>query len=219
MEDDVHHFRVVLRHAEGKVTEVQGTAWRTPWTACPGAVAQLQALEGAPLETLRKLPAPVRYEQCLHLLDLALLAADHAHRSDFARDYRIEVDHDSAPPIARLWRDDVEILQWGIDGGRIRGSRFDGVAMSDLTHHVSTLPTEDAEAALLLRRASLISFVRRLDLDAVPDSNTVAAATPANCYAKQPGRRDHALRNYGSSRDFSGSGTWPLENGAARKDR
>lgn len=217
MEDDVHHFGVVVRHCDGVVTNVAGTAWRTPWKVCPGAVEQLKSLEGLTIDAVRTLAPAERNEHCLHLLDLARLAVDYTGETRFERAYRMEVDHDAAPPAARLWRDGKEVLQWRIDGGHIRGSRFDGVAMADLARHLDDLSRDDAEAALLLlRRASLISFVRRLDLDAVPDSNAVAAATPANCYAKQPLRREHALRNFGSSRDFSTMGIWPLH---ARTER
>jgi Protein of unknown function (DUF2889) len=138
MEDDVHHFGVGLRHDGGVITDVQGSAWRTPWVVCPGAVAQLRSLQGAALADLREIPRAERAEQCLHLLDLALLAADHVHEAGLQCLYRIEVDHDVSPPAARMWRDGRELLQWGIDAGVIRGSRFDGIAMAELTRHGSS---------------------------------------------------------------------------------
>ncbi len=57
MEDDIHHFGISLSHAGGVVTAISGSALRTPWTICPGALAELDGLEGARLDDLLELPA------------------------------------------------------------------------------------------------------------------------------------------------------------------
>lgn len=211
MEDDVHHFRLRLTHESGTVTALEGEAIRTPWTICPGALARLDDLVGLTLEQVRDLGASERAEHCLHLYDLAILAANHAREAGFARSYAIEADHDQDPPLLSLWRDGDSVLAWRVAKGRIVGSRFDGLRFAELGPHLAELTPDEAEAAIVLRRASLISSVRRLDLDAFPSSFAINPNSAVNCYVKQPVRHHDALRAYGNSRDFSGTGTWPLD--------
>jgi hypothetical protein len=131
----------------------------------------------------------------------------------FERLYQVEVDHGTeGPPPARLLRDGLEILAWRIRNGVIEGSRFDGLPLAELPRQVADLSADDREAALILRRASAISFVRRLDLDGYDHANDLRRLEAApTCYAQQLRRRDEARRNKGSARDFWASGTWPLE--------
>jgi len=211
MEDDVHHFQVALRHADGVITAVEAAAPRTPWVTCPGALMQLKTLGGLRLEDVKALSRSERFEHCLHLFDLALLAASRAQDAPFERVYRIDADHDAAQPLMRMWRDGIEILSWRVDNGRVQGSRYDGAALAELSRRLGELGADEAEAVLILRRASLISFVRTVDLDAVSSSNALRASPGATCYAKQPVRLDEAERAVGSSRDFWTQGTWPLE--------
>jgi hypothetical protein len=208
MEDDVHHFRVRLQHADGVVLSADGEAIRAPWAVCPGALAPLRALSGQRLELIRRLDSSHRFEHCLHLFDLVLLATDHACDTAFERLYQIEADHDVAPPRITLWRDGEKRLSWRIDGAIIRESCYDGMKLSEMTARLETVEADAREEALVLRRASLISFVRNIDLDAAEGSKSFA--TVANCYAKQPQRRDLASRVVGSSRDFWANDAWPL---------
>jgi hypothetical protein len=211
MEDDVHHFKAVLRHDGERVTGVESAAPRTPWLTCSGAVGELERLRGLRLAEIRALPFAARAEHCLHLFDLALLAAAHAGERDFRRLYRIEVDHsDPARIAARMTCDGEEVLAWEIDDLRIRGSAFDGLSLAELPGRLADLAPDAREAALVLRRASMISFVRTLDLDAFPDTWTSNPDPRPSCYAKQPRRRAQGTRNYGASRDFWGTDAWPL---------
>jgi hypothetical protein len=213
MEDDVHHFAVTLAFDGERVTEVRATGHRTPWTACDGAVLELKRLEGLTPAEIAALSSPARAEHCLHLFDLALLAAAHLGETGFARLYQVEVDHGTdGPPPARLLRDGSEILAWRIRNGVVEGSQFDGLSLGELPRRVADLAVDDREAALILRRASAISFVRRLDLDGYDYANDLRRLEAApTCFAQQLGRRDEARRNKGSARDFWGSATWPLE--------
>jgi hypothetical protein len=215
MEDDVHHFRVWVRHEAGVIRAVEAEAPRAPWATCPGAMAQLKALEGRSLEAVRRLPGSERSQQCLHLLDLALLAASRAEDAPFTRLYRVEAEFDGVRQAVRLWADGREALAWEVEGGVIFGSRFDGATLARLTDHLKTLSPDDAEAALVLRRGSMISMARTVDLDAVEsqlalrDSN--GGPVGATCFATQPQRLSEGRRNFGTTRDFSGEGRWPLE--------
>lgn len=211
MEDDVHHFRLTITHANGVVRAVEGEAIRTPWSICPGALAELSALEGRRLGDLLSLAARDRAEQCMHLFDLILLAAKHAGKTGFERHYRIEGDYDQSPPQMRLWCNGSDILSWAVVNGHIQGSTFEGIALRNLGEAIANMPEQLAEAALILRRASLIAASRILDLDLFDDANAINPQAPAVCYARQPGRSANALRNRGSARDFYADDAWPLE--------
>ena len=69
----------------------------------------------------------------------------------------------------------------------------------------------EAEAALVLRRASMIAPVRTIDLDAFEDAEALTPNAAVTCYARQPVRTQDAARNRGSARDFYGDAGWPLE--------
>jgi len=105
-------------------------------------------------------------------------------------------------------------LAWRIEGdrnnGRIVGSAFDGLALSELPRRLAGLSRDEVEAVMILRRASHISGVRRLDLDAFASSNALGATPDGSCYAKQTERRGQAQRIVGASRDFWAAGDWPL---------
>ena len=211
MEDDIHHFGISLHHAGGTVSSINGSAWRTPWTICPGALTQLDGLVGERLDYLLELPAALRAQQCMHLYDLVLTAIRHAGKSGFGREYRVEGDYDQSPPLLRLWCDGAQVLEWSAVGGIIRGSQFDGIALKDLARTFPTLTADEAEAALVLRRATLIAPVRMVNLDDYRAADHISPNAPAVCFARQPQRTASAARSRGSSRDFHADGRWPLE--------
>jgi hypothetical protein len=67
----------------------------------------------------------------------------------------------------------------------------------------ATLPEEDAESAIVLRRASDIGMGRGMDLDAVPVADQLPAMLAGICHTLQPTVVHVALRNVGSIRDFA----------------
>jgi hypothetical protein len=147
------------------------------------------------------------------MFDLASLAATRAREPGFSRLYLIEVDHGGdGAPLATLSQDGEELLAWRINRGVIEGSRFDGLTLAELPRRLEDLSADEREAALVLRRASMISFVRTINLDAYDYANELRAADPSpTCYAQQLRRRDEARRHKGSSRDFWADERWPLE--------
>ena len=69
LEDDFHHFRVSIAHDGAKVTAVEGTAVRHPWSTCPDALTPLRSLVGAPAHRGRHRPRrPRRRPDELHPL-------------------------------------------------------------------------------------------------------------------------------------------------------
>ena len=142
-------------------------------------------------------------EQCTHLLELAGLAIATAARGVSRLQYDIEVD----APVhglreSRLRRDEVPVLTWSVQDNIILGPApytnihlMDGMARWALTN----LSTQDAEAALVLRRCTGIAKGRGINLDA-----QIHAKANGHCFAQQPRHAESALRMVGTTWDFAG---------------
>jgi hypothetical protein len=204
LEDDFHHFRVALEHRGGVVAAVRGETPRHPFSACPGAAPELNRLAGMRLDSIAN--SVTLYtdatQQCTHMFDLAGLAIALAARGDRYRRYDIEVPrHVDGRSHARLWRDGALLLEWEVDGSTIVGpAPYAGVDMRKgmARWALGTLPAEEAEAALVLRRCALISLGRLKDIDREPHAHLTG-----RCYAQQPARAPQAIRIVGSTWDFS----------------
>ncbi|WP_223517971.1 MULTISPECIES: DUF2889 domain-containing protein [unclassified Pseudomonas] len=204
LEDDFHHFRAWVRHQDGEVTAIGGEALRYPYSLCSQACTQLQQLLGMKLDRVahsvtRQTDAS---HQCTHLLDLAGLAIAAAARGTQQRRYDVNIgqriDHRTR---AILIRDGNEDLTWEVNGTMIEGpSPYCGINLREgmARWALNALSEEAAEAALLLRRCTLISMGRAYDLD-----EQIHAANTARCYSQQPERADQALRMKGSTLDFT----------------
>ena len=204
LEDDFHHFRVVVEHRGGGVTAVHGEAPRHPFTACPGAAPQLERLVGMRLDRIAN-SVTLRTDatqQCTHMFDLAGLAIAAAARGDRYRRYDAEVPrHVDGRSHASLQRDGIPVLTWEVEGSTILGpAPYAGVDMRKgmARWALGALPAEEAEAALVLRRCALISLGRLKDIDREPHAHLTG-----RCYAQQPERAPQAIRIVGSTWDFS----------------
>lgn len=205
LEDDFHHFRVTVHHKDGIVSAVEGASPRHPFTACPAAAGQLQTLQGMALTTVAS--SVTRHvedasEQCTHLLDLAGLAIATAAVGLVRRSYEIDVPRENGHvTAAHLLRDDAYRLDWRLDGGRIASPPpFAGVSLHEgfARMALSTLPPDQAEAAIVLRRCAVIGAGRLKNIDLEPH-----AKPTGRCYAQQPARAPLAIRIVGSTLDFS----------------
>jgi len=204
LEDDFHHFRVELHVSNGLVSRVHATAPRHPYTLCAEASQPLKQLEGmAVAPSAHAVMAHVEArEQCTHMLDLAGLACAAAARGLPARRYDIDVPVRVAGRTqAKLWRDGTLLLDWQVQELTVLGpapytnlNLRHGMARWALTH----LPEDDAEAALVLRRGTAISLGKGHPLDQQAHARSTSA-----CYAQQPERAVLALRQVGSTWDFS----------------
>lgn len=209
LEDDFHHFGVVLRHDGGRVVSVEGRAIRWPWTTCPDAVGPLHALEGMPLSL--RCTAIASYAEpranCTHLFDVAGLCVTHAARGTARRVYDAEiprpVDGESR---VRLWRDGELALDWRLMDGAVVGAPpysdvpWDGGFMRWADE---TLDPDTAEAAIVLRRACTIGSGRGMDLDRIDRATELEKIMAGVCYTMQPDQIRVALRNKDSMRDFA----------------
>jgi hypothetical protein len=210
VEDDFHHFSVTVSHCDGVVTAIQHEAWRHPWSLCPSAGGQLTALVGSALapDLGAALALGDVRANCTHLFDLACLAIASAARSIANRRFDMTVeDRVDGRTTARLVRDDGLSLALDLDGADIVGPPpYAGLSLKRgfVEWATRALDRDQAEAAILLRRAAYVSNGRRRDLD---ERATAAdgARNMGGCFVMRPGIAERALRMRGGTRDFSDS--------------
>jgi hypothetical protein len=207
--DDAHHFTLVLEHDAARVVRVAGRAHRFPWDACPGATARLREITGmalSPRSTAVGKHTRAR-ENCTHLFDLAGLAVAFAARGDALRAYHATVrDRDDGGEGATLARDGAPLLHWQLRAGQIEAPEpYAGIALRGggfLAWAESSLAQDEAEAAIVLRRASAIGRVRHFPFHRhVRASDT--QAVNGQCFTFQPGVAEQALRQPDTRHDYS----------------
>jgi hypothetical protein len=215
--DDFHHFAVRVVHDGARATAVEGEDVRVPWVTCPGAVAPLRRMEGAPLG--RSLADLERHTdaraQCTHLHDLACLALAHAARVEAGgaarRRYDVAVpDRVGGVAEATLARDGAPLSTWRIEGSALTGatpSALDGMPLrgAGFRAHLRGLDDDLAEAAWVFRRAVFIALGRQHDFDRMEGAWRFARLVGPSCHTFDPARVDRAHRVLGSVRDFSAS--------------
>lgn len=204
LEDDYHHFRVAVEFGAEQVVRVWANAIRQPWSACGLAGGELQALVGMPLARVSS--AVMRQtdprQQCTHQLDLAGLAVACAARGESRLDYRATVPR-RVGGHTQPWlsRNGQTVLRWEVQDNVVVGpAPFVeiplGLGFARWVHE--TLDEAMVDAALVLRRCTLISLGRERNLDVEP-----SAPPRGRCFVEQPERAASALRVVGSTWDFS----------------
>lgn len=204
VEDDFHHFRVSILHDGACVAGAQAQAPRRPWTACALAADRLTELIG--MELSPRASAVMAHTeqrlQCTHMFDIAGLAIAAAARGIATRRYEAVVpDRIGRKSEPVLTRDGVEVMRWKLDGAIITApALFAGVGVhAGFSQWVDThLSLDDAEAALVLRRAVFISGGRGRDLD-----SAIHAPARGGCFVQQPERAESVKRMIGSTFDFT----------------
>lgn len=209
LEDDFHHFRVLLGHDGSSVTSVAGEAIRFPWTTCPSASTELQGLVGAALpHRATGIASIIRARaNCTHLYDLAGLAlAQAGGRPDRLYDVAVPDRDESGTTTASIACNGEPVLTWKATWREIVDPPpFVGVALrgSFIAWADADLPDDLAEAAVILRRAMDISMGRLMDLDQRPTAADVGHPMEGTCYTFSAERMPVAFRVRGSTRDFS----------------
>src|SRR5207244_2577728 len=102
---------------------------------------------------------------------------------------------------ARLQRNGAPYLQWDVRETTILAPPpFSDINLREgfARWALGTLSQDEAEAALVLRRCTLISLGRTKNLDAQH-----TAKPTGHCFVQQPQRAQRALRMVGSTRDFT----------------
>lgn len=207
MEDFMHHFGLRLHHDGTVITAVEVAPERVPWSTCPEGAAGLLRLEGTRLDAVPDLQSWMggRISQCVHTTDLVLLAAATALRGT-PRTYEIWVTGSFLEQRhATMDRDGENWADWTIDGRSVLGDdRFAGLTLGQPVFGKWVLEhfgagTDDAEAAAVLRRASVIAMGRGLDMDVWthPDD---ARPADESCHTYHAGVVPVSFRNVGSFR-------------------
>lgn len=217
LEDDFHHFGVMIVHDGELVTDVSVATPRHPYTTCASAERPLHALIGAPLvERASDVGRWINMrEQCTHVFDLAGLALAHAAAGRKHRRYQTTIDdrpivevHASGQRTlgsgrAVLLQDGVQVMAWDLDRYEITSP--EAWAGQSLTKgfraKTETLALQSAEHATILRRSIMVAGGRSADRDAVllPRENS----KPAVCHTYQPSQRTEAEWITDSVRDWS----------------
>ena len=212
LHDDFHHFVITLRHDGTTVESVDAESLRWPWSTCPSAAEPLRALAGMPLA--RRFTAAGGWTEprrnCTHQFDAACHAITHAAWGRTERVYDLEIprrDPTTGATHCRLWVDGEPALAWDIDWNGIIDPQapFDAAPWQGgfMRWADATLPEDDAERAITLRRACDIGMGRGMDLDAIPVATELPTSQAGICHSMQPGIVEVAFRHVGSIRDFS----------------
>jgi hypothetical protein len=209
LEDDFHHFVVVVGHDGARVTSVGTESIRYPWSTCPMAEQELAGIVGMALsDRVTAVGQVVRgSSNCTHMFDLAGLAVAQAGSGRSAREYEMEVsDRIEAKGHALLLRDGRRVLSWVLDGSWIvdpppfAGQKLRG---GFVPWAEQTLPPDEAEAAIVLRRGCEIAFGRRHPLDHLDNASRLLGGLSGVCFTFQPERAGGAQRMKGTAIDFT----------------
>lgn len=211
LEDDFHRFGVTVHHDGAHVVGIEARAGRAPWTTCPAAGAQLDLLLGMDLDPRCTAVAAVTdpKRQCTHQFDLAGLAVAHATRPAGTRTYDVEIPAagDDGLRVVTLHRDGELLhtwtLGWGV--GLLEPAPFTDAPWRGgfIRWADATFGPEEAEAAIVLRRACDIGMGRGMDLEGYRTAAELADLMTGVCFTMQPDVMPVAIREIGAIRDFS----------------
>lgn len=216
LEDHFHHFGVTIKHRGGVVTDVR-MAWpRHPWVTCPGAAAPLRDLIGKPLvERASDIGRLVEMRrQCTHAFDLAgLTLAQAALGRERLRYEAIVTDRSVYPQpgshgpwrghgLAFLLANGERVLEWEIEHDHIIAPpRHAGRGLSEgFRAWTESMPLAAAEHAFIMRRAIMVAGSKAVDHDRFASAGSMNL--PALCYSYQPGVREVAWREVGSTINY-----------------
>lgn len=209
LEDDAHRFLLRMSHEAGKITDVSARTDRAPWSTCADAGAYLgERLIGCRLEDVAALESS---SHCTHLLDLAVLsAAQSGATGRLCYDMRV-TDPIGALRTATLAENDRPGLVWQLDGTEIIGhGQWAGRDLKKLAIWKDELSVQDALWATMLRRAVLVSGVRRQPGILAARAADRGPSRIGACYTYQLPRTEEAVPTINWRRDFSGSADTPL---------
>jgi hypothetical protein len=205
VEDDYHHFRVLIEARDGRIASASNEALRSPNTLCEAAGHQLDKLIGMKLD-----PASAavfgqtdQFQQCTHQFDLAGLGVAALALERPRRIYDAVIpDRQNGRTTATLYADGQPVLVWQVNGMTIEGpAPYEGLSLgAGFTKFTSTLGRDEAEAALVLRRALFVSQGRGTDFAALGNRGPIGG-----CWAWQPERKDQLRRLPENRRDLSDS--------------
>lgn len=209
LEDGNHAFRLTLRHDGERVTAIEPTYIRHPFTTCPGSAAFLTALVGRPLDEPpdeRRLPE--RRHSCTHVTDMARLALDHAREVGLQRLYDIAVDDErDGHSHARITCNGQPVHAWIIARQLITAPvELAGRPLMQGFHAWAREAFSGLalEAAIALQRGCFVAQTRRYTLTPVREHPAIGDGMPDGvCYSYSTPVVQRAERIEGSKRDFT----------------
>lgn len=210
LEDCNHGFTVTLCHDDKKVVEISAEALRIPLTTCGGAVTAIQVLQGSDLQRGAKdlnLDANPQ-ANCTHILDLAILAIDHAKRGDTVREYDVSVtDELGKDAVLEVYRNKCLIHRW-------QSNQFVITQPTELNGNTlykgfagwagQLFGGDEQEAAFVLQKGYFVAQARRYDISKLTgEPATTHTAMLGACYSYSQPVINDAFRTKGTVRDFS----------------
>src|SRR5690554_4115159 len=204
MEDEHHYFVLDLGHDGERITSVDSSSRRTPWTICPQAAARLQAFVGQPLRQriAVNLPEIDSKQQCTHQYDLLMLALAQATRPGRRKYLSKVVGAMYEYRHAELWLNDEKLLDWRLRGTTIHSDdEFDQQDLRSIMPWAEqTLDDRLLEALYVQRRSVMVAASKGFNLDLIKNAGQAMAARAGACFVFQPERAEQAVRVIGSTR-------------------
>jgi hypothetical protein len=210
MEDYCHHFHLRIAHNDGTIERVESAGVRFPWETCAAGAAGARSLVGVTLDDAIDAGtwALDRSAQCVHVVDLSLIAVRHALDTTPTSYEAVVTPGSHRRRRATLTRNGQIVLIWSLDGEDVTGPEpFTGLSLSRSAFFAwirARLPEPQHEAAVVLRRACYIGVSRGIELDVYANAGDLHAPDES-CYTY---RTDVAL----TARRVRGS-SWPTEVG------
>lgn len=207
LEDDYHHMSVTLHHTDGLISDVRPEMIRWPWSTCRGAMEQCeQTFAGVAMAGLSN--RRQRSANCTHLHDLVLFAAAHsADCKPIAYDIHV-TDPVNDLRIATLRASSGIRLEW-----RLKGTIFEhpneisGHTLMQLGDWIASLDPTRAEAARILRWATMLAHGRQMNIPAHCGTERFPLGS---CYTFSAEVAPMARRLPGADLDLSVDGKAPL---------
>jgi hypothetical protein len=206
LEDWHHHFRLALRHDATTILSARADDVRAPWTTCRGGASGVSVLVGSSIEEAAKGGwSRPRSAQCVHVVDLALLAL--AHVSD-AVPLRYELLVRPAwGPRRRAWlfRNGEVSLCWDLEEDTITGPppcsgcRIHGRdILARARQERRDVDPQLVERAQVLRRGCHMSVSALVDLDRFAVAAEIRDGDDT-CWTYRPGVAVRAPRRRGTT--------------------
>lgn len=205
VEDDYHHFRVLLEARDGRIVSARNHALRSPNTLCEAAGGRLEELVGMALDpaSAAVFKQADQFQQCTHQFDLSGLGVAALALERPKRIYDAVIpDREDGRTTATLYADGEPVLSWQVNDMTLEGPPpyEDRSLGAGFTKFTATLSRDEAEYALVLRRALFVSQGRGTDFASLGDRGPVGG-----CWAWQPERKDQLRRLPENRRDLSDS--------------
>jgi len=210
LEDSYHGFCVTVFHEAGKVTAVEPEFPRIPFNTCDSADTPLLNLLGADISaSTRDLNAQANPQaNCTHLLDLTLLAINHASQGETTVQYDVEVsDEVEGVSVLQVWCNDELIHRW--EASMFSLTTPETLAGNTLFKGFSVWANEQFEgeanaAAFVLQKGYFVAQARRYDVAKMAGTPATLDTTMAGaCHTYSPANIQQAVREAGNVRDFS----------------